>query len=149
MWRTILVSVVSAVLASVLTAVIGWAVIYPPAAEAQSRTLRTELLEITGANGVTRAIIGTLENGDELLMINNDRGQRRLSLSVTSEGTPKIAFYGPSQEERATLAIGGDSVSFTLMDANGRPRLMQVVTDSGFPVLLALDERGNGFWSAP
>ena len=127
--------------------------------QAVSSVTRTERLEIVGSDGITRAVLTTLEDGRPSLTMIDAQGRNRVWLFLSSDdGSPNLILIDKSRivlmdgagEIRSALRLDDTgSPIFSSMDANGSLRTLLRLTADGSPVTELYDQNGAILWSAP
>lgn len=118
-------------------------------------------IALSAPNGKARVMLAANEGGESGLVLNDEPGQNRASLSyggkavglklfeggqlrsehrVWDNGVPSTIFYYPNGREAASIGGGGVATpSINMYDANGDERIDLEVFDDGRPILTMSD----------
>jgi len=119
--------------------------------------IKTERLEITDKDGVTRAVLATLDDGRPSLTMIDEQGRDRAWLFLSTDGSPNLILIDKSRfalmdrtgEIRSALRIDDTgSPMFSYQDASGRLRSLIRLGEDGAPVSEFYGEDGLPVWSA-
>jgi len=102
-------------------------------------------LVLRDGNGQKRVDIGAEVDGKTFAALLDSRGETRLTLMVSREGSAGIAISGAEQDkQRLDLGVLASEKPFAAMsDANGEQRLILGVLADGQPFVTLSDADGN------
>lgn len=103
MWRTVLVSIVSAVAASILTMVVGWAAVHPSPVEAQSSVLRARAFELLNDNGQVIGSWASLQGGGQTIDMTTPQGTLLARLATFGDNGSALLFGTPAGQLRMVV----------------------------------------------
>jgi len=116
----------------------------------QNRSLEAQQFVLGDSQGSVRGAMGIGENGAVGINLNDAKSATRISIDLSSAGSPGVDLYHQSGSERATMALGPEGTpGFGLYDANGRLRTSLDVSAAQTPGLTFYHQEGKPAWGAP
>lgn len=92
-------------------------------AGSQSRTVRTQAVEITDGSGRVRITIDAYGNRPGIWLF-DAAGARRLGVAISPQGVPEVTLIDPEGRPRLLLRVGAErAAELRVTDALGRPRI--------------------------
>lgn len=107
------------------------------------RTVVAQNLLIQSSDGVMRASLIAMEDGQAGLALFDMEGRQRAGFMMGPDGNPFLALVDKNGTFRVELTFKGDEPRISLLDRNGTVRVVAMILEGKIPLAQLQDSTGE------